>query len=95
MYALDAKTGAIVWETKTSSASGDILAQNGVVYMIGLGDGKLHAIDIVSGKHIWKLTSPDYESSQTNSFFEDAVSGDGQNIYVRSFLNLYCYKAAK
>lgn len=69
MYALDAKTGAIVWETKTSSASGDILAQNGVVYMIGLGDGKLHAIDIVSGKHIWKLTSPDYESSQTNSFF--------------------------
>jgi outer membrane protein assembly factor BamB len=95
MYALNPDTGDIIWQEQTSSAAGNMLFMNGVVYMVGLGDGKLHALDAQTGKHIWKLTSPDYESSQTNSFFEDAVSGDGQNIYVRSFLNLYCYKAAK
>ena len=95
MYALNPDTGDIIWQEQTSSASGDMLYMNGVIYIVGLGDGKLHAIDAQTGKHIWKFRSPDYESSNTNSSFEDAVTGDGQYVYVRSRLNLYCFKAAK
>ncbi|MBL7992102.1 MAG: PQQ-binding-like beta-propeller repeat protein [Candidatus Kapabacteria bacterium] len=95
MFALNAETGDIIWQEKTSSGSGDMLYMNGVIYIIGLGDGKLHALDAKTGKHLWKFHSPDNESSNNNSSFEDAVVGDGKNIYVRSYLHLYCFKAAK
>jgi outer membrane protein assembly factor BamB len=95
MYALNPDTGDIIWQEPTSSASGDMHYMNGVIYIVGLGDGKLHALDANTGKHIWRLTAPDSESSKGQSSFEDAVTGDGQYIYVRSFLNLYCYKAAR
>ena len=95
MYALNAETGDILWQEKTSSGSGDMLYMNGIIYIVGLGDGNLHALDAKTGKHIWKFRSPDDDPSKGNSSFVDAVAGDGQYIYVRSFLNLYCYKAAK
>ena len=94
MYALDNNTGNTIWETKTTTASGDMFVMNGVAYMVGLGDGRLHAVDIQSGKRIWWLTCPDNQTNSDSSF-EDAVTGDGQYIYVRSRLNLYCFKAAK
>jgi outer membrane protein assembly factor BamB len=94
MYALDINDGKIIWETKTTTASGDMFVMNGVAYMVGLGDGRLHAIDIQSGKRIWWLVCPDKQTNGDSSF-EDAVTGDGQYVYVRSRLNLYCFKAAK
>jgi outer membrane protein assembly factor BamB len=95
MYALNPETGDILWQTKTSSASGNLFQMNGVVYMTGLGDGKLHAVDASTGKKLWELRSPDNKPTNGNSFFTETVTGDGQYIYVRSFLNLYCYKAAR
>ena len=89
MYALDPNTGMILWEIKTTTASGDIFAMNGIVYMVGLGDGRLHAIDIQTGKRLWRLRLPNNED------FSGNVTGENGFVYVHSRLNLYCYKAAK
>lgn len=94
MYALDPTLGSIIWQSKTTtSASSLLFYMNGIVYMTGLGDGRLYAIDVKTGKFIWKHSCP-YENGKPSSFTV-TVTGDKDRIYVNSFLNLYCYKAAK
>lgn len=66
---------------------------NGVVYLVG-GDGNLYAIDGKQGTIIWKMRSPD-DDGRSGSFFTGKVVGANGKIYARSFLNLYCYKAAR
>jgi outer membrane protein assembly factor BamB len=95
LYCIDIATGKIVWKTPTGGSSTGLLHLNGIIYLASIGDGKLYAIDANTGAYIWQLRSPDYESSNKQSFFKDNVTTDGKNIFVSTYLNLYCYKAAR
>jgi outer membrane protein assembly factor BamB len=66
---------------------------NGVVYVVSPGGGKLYAFDGKTGTKLWDFKSPDDNGS--GSSFDGIVTGANGRIYVRSFLNLYCYKAAR
>jgi outer membrane protein assembly factor BamB len=95
LFCLNTSDGNILWKTPTGGSSTGLLYLNGIIYLASSGDGKLYAIDANTGAYIWQIRSPDYESSNKQSFFTDNVATDGKNIFVRSYLNLYCYKAAR
>jgi outer membrane protein assembly factor BamB len=95
LFCLNASTGAVIWKTSTKGLSSTLLHLNGVIYLTSIGDGKLYAIDANTGAYIWQLRSPDDESSGGQSYFKDNVTTDGKNIFVSTYLNLYCYKAAR
>jgi len=95
LYCIDPSNGKILWKTSTEGSSVGLLYLNDVIYLTSFGNGKLYAIDANTGAYIWQLTSPDYESSNKQSFFKDNVTTDGKNIFVSTYLNLYCYKAAR
>jgi outer membrane protein assembly factor BamB len=93
LYGFDKKNGTILWKTKTAGSVTGLFFMNGVVYLVG-GDGNLYAVDGKTGAIIWKMRSPD-DDGRSQSFFTGKVAGANGRIYVRSFLNLYCYKAAR
>ena len=95
LFCLNALNGAVVWKTTTTlgGLASSLLHLNGVLYFAS--DGYLYAIDASTGARIWRITSPDNESSNGQSFFKGNVTTDGKNIFVSTYLNLYCYKAAR
>jgi glucose dehydrogenase len=95
LFCLNALNGAVVWKTTTTlgGLANNLLYLNGVLYFAS--DGYLYAIDASTGARIWRITSPDNESSNGQSFFKGNVTTDGKNIFVSTYLNLYCYKAAR
>ncbi len=94
MYALDPDNGTILWTERTSGTSSRPFVMNSVIYFTGGGDGLLHALDAATGKHIWKLESPDLKRNGGAWFFDTVTGADGK-IYVSSYLSLFCYKAAR
>lgn len=93
LQAFEPETGKVLWKTKTAGSVTGLFFMNGVVYLIG-GDGNLYAVDGKQGTIIWKMRSPD-DDGRSRSFFTGKVVGANGKIYARSFLNLYCYKAAR
>ena len=97
-YGLDLETGNISWITTTTGNNGQPYALNGVAYFTSNGDGKLHALDIATGDYIWKIDSPD--DSSNNSFRGELTGIPGKNgekgrIFTSSFLNAFCFEAAR
>lgn len=93
LQSFEPATGKVLWKTKTAGSVTGLFFMNGVVYLVG-GDGNLYAIDGKQGTIIWKMRSPD-DDGRSGSFFTGKVVGANGKIYARSFLNLYCYKAAR
>ena len=55
LYALNAKTGEIIWEFKTDDdVISNVAVEQGIVYF-GSDDGFLYAVDVISGQQIWKF----------------------------------------
>ncbi len=94
LHAFDSQTGKLVWKVKASGTSRRPFYMNGVVYIVGVGDGKFYAFDAKTGDKIWAFDSPD-NGQGAGSSFTGIVTGANGKIYVRSYLNLYCYKAAR
>jgi outer membrane protein assembly factor BamB len=100
IYGLDPTTGSELWREKSSGTSTRLVYQDGVVYYAGGGDGLLHAVDVQTGKHLWKLQSPDFKSN-SDAYFWGMVAGlPAQNgkkgrIFASTGLNVYCYEAVK
>jgi outer membrane protein assembly factor BamB len=94
MYAFDTQTGKLLWKVETYGTARRPFYMNGVVYVVSPGGGHLYALDGKTGAVIWKFTSPD-DDGQSGSSFTGIVTGANGKIYVRSYLNLYCYKAAR
>src|SRR5690606_28108197 len=55
LYALNAKTGTEIWKTPSAGTSSHLVCLDGYIYYIGGGDGSLHAVELSTGKRIWKL----------------------------------------
>jgi outer membrane protein assembly factor BamB len=94
LYCLNSENGTILWQIKTSGSTKTPFYMNGIIYLIGGGDGLLYAIDASDGKVLWKTVSPD-NASNKQTFFTGVVTGKDGKIYASSYLNLYCYKAAR
>ena len=94
LHAFDSQTGKLLWKVKASGTSRRPFYMNGIVYIVGVGDGKFYAFDAKTGDKIWAFDSPD-NGQGAGSSFTGIVTGANGKIYVRSYLNLYCYKAAR
>ena len=100
IYGLDPQTGAQRWKEKSSGTSTRLYYQNGVVYYAGGGDGLLHAVDVLTGKHLWKLQSPDTKRS-SSAFFQGMVAGVAGSggspgrIIANTGFSIVAYQAAR
>ncbi len=98
-YCLNPENGTILWKTESSGTSGRMSYLNGIVYFVGGSTGKLHAIDIYTGKHVWKIDASKLGEPNSSSFKTNAVyvfpteSGNPAKIIALSHLNAYCFDA--
>lgn len=90
LYCFDAFTGKELWQRGGISSMAKPLYMNGVFYAT---NSYLYAVDAQTGTLLWKKESPDKDNSQSQ-FYGNVVGANGK-IYASSFLNLYCFKAAK
>ena len=101
LYALDPETGRQLWKEKSSGTSSPMAYLNGVVYFVGGGDGLLHAVEVATGKHLWRLHSPDLKNN-SGAWFKRYVSvlppkneDEKGKVLVSSYLSAFCYEAAR
>ena len=72
---------------------------NGIVYFVGGSSGKLHAIDVNTGKHVWKLDAlklgePDWGHFKTNAVYVFPAEGNkSAKVIALSHLYAYCFEA--
>ncbi len=98
LYALDLKTGQEVWQVPSSGTSTEMQYLNGVVYFVGGGDGWLHAVEVETGKHIWKLVSPYDSNGDYFIGYCAVVAAEGNKkgtVIAASGLNAFAYEAER
>ena len=99
-YCLDPQTGQQLWQEKSSGTSSPISYLNEVIYFLGGGDGRLHAIDATNGKHLWQIVSPD-ETLNAGAWFYGtctvlpAKEGRKGRVMATTGLSAYCYEAIR
>ncbi len=99
-YCLDPATGRQLWKEQSAGTSTPLTYLNGVLYFLGGGDGKLHAIDANTGKHLWRVESPDLKQNSGAWFYGICVAVPGQGgskgrIVATTGLNAYGYEAIR
>ena len=47
-----------MWKVESGGTTSPIAFMNGVAYFSGGSDGRLNAIDVATGRYIWKLKRP-------------------------------------
>ena len=107
LYALDLHTGAQEYKVKSSGSCGAMSYLNGIVYYVGGGDGLLHAVEVSTGRHLWKIKSPDVDKYSGAFFLPQALGAfpggsDGRGpanghgwVVLSTTLNTYAYQAAR
>jgi outer membrane protein assembly factor BamB len=100
LMCLYANSGKLLWDIRSSGSSTALSYLNGVVYFVGGGDGKLHAVDAETGEYIWKIESPDIGKNKYAVFsgmcaVVPGVGSEKGKIVVTSGLNAYCYEAIR
>jgi outer membrane protein assembly factor BamB len=100
LYCLDALTGNLLWKTQNTGTCSELSYLNGILYYLGGGDGLLHAVDTDTGKHLWKLQSPDLGTNSGAWFYGVCVAVPGQNgkkgvVVGTTGLNAYGYEAIR
>ena len=101
LYGIDPTTGRELWKEKSSGTSSHLVAHNGIVYFVGGGDGLLHAVEIATGKHVWKIRSPD-EEKNSGAFFMPFVAivppargGEKAIVVVNSYIGAMAFEAVR
>jgi outer membrane protein assembly factor BamB len=100
LYCLDINTGQVLWKEQNTGTCSPISYLNGILYYLGGGDGKLHAVDADTGKHLWKLTSPDVTKNSGAFFYGLCAAVPGKNgqkgrVIGTTGLNAYCFEAIR
>lgn len=91
LYCFDAFTGKELWQRGGISSNNPPLYMNGVFYAI---NSYLYAVDAKTGALLWERLPSDHNDNSQSGFTGNIVGANGK-IYVSSFLNLYCFKAAR
>jgi outer membrane protein assembly factor BamB len=97
LYCLDPFSGSQLWQTKGSGTSSRLAYLNGIVYFVGGGDGKLHAVEATTGKTVWLLDGEKYFDSMFAAYnpvyvFE-AKDGEPARVIALSLGSAYCFEA--
>ena len=98
-YGLNPEDGSILWRTETAGTSGRMSYLNGIVYFVGGSTGKLHALDVNTGKHVWKIDAENLGEPYGSSFKTNAVyvfpaaNGSPAKVIALTHLNAYSFKA--
>ena len=98
-YCLNPENGTIIWKTESSGTSGRMSYLNGIVYFVGGSTGKLHAIDLSTGEHVWKINASNLGESNASNFKTNAVyvfeaeNGNPARVIALSHLNAYSFEA--
>jgi outer membrane protein assembly factor BamB len=100
LFCLNAVNGIINWQIRSSGSSTPLSILNGIIYFVGGGDGKLHAVDAETGAYLWKIDSPDKGKNKWAVFsgmcaVVPGVGLEKGKIVVTTGLNAYCYEAIK
>jgi outer membrane protein assembly factor BamB len=94
MICYEVETGNILWQgddnISTSAASSLILFED-VLYYISASDGKLHGIDANTGKHVFKMDSPD-RKARGDGTFQTSITLDksARKIYIPTYYSALC-----
>jgi outer membrane protein assembly factor BamB len=99
-YCFDLATGRQIWKEQSSGTSTQLTYLNGVLYFLGGGDGKLHALDANTGQHHWRLESPDLKKNSGAWFYGVCVAVPGKDgnkgrIVATTGLSAYGYEAIR
>ena len=93
-YCLDAFTGEQIWK-KTDSASSpqNMIHHKGIVYCASRGRGKLFAIDIETGEHLWAEDSPNKKKDDRALFTTGiAIDHELEYLYTTDRFFIMCLK---
>lgn len=99
IYCYEPISGNLLWKTKGSGTSSKMSYLNGVVYFNGGASGKLHAIDIRSGKTVWKIDPKLVGEHKEEIFMGTAIyTIPGENGKKGKVISLtgnyaYCFEA--
>ena len=85
-FALDARTGALLWDSGLHTASSPAVV-NGVVYTVSNTDNKVYALNAATGKPLWS-----YQAS--NNTFSSPALANGIVYIGASDGNVYSLNAA-
>ncbi len=77
MFALNPNTGEEIWkETGSGETCGNMVYYDGMVYFNCLGTGKLYAVDVETGEHVWAEHPPNRKKGFKDASFYDGVAVD-------------------
>ncbi|MBK9291890.1 MAG: PQQ-binding-like beta-propeller repeat protein [Bacteroidetes bacterium] len=99
-YCLNPQTGEQLWRTQSAGTSSPISYLNGVVYFAGGSTGRLHAIEVATGKMLWsinvdRLGEKGGMFSYNGIYVLPASGGKPAKVIALSGLYAYCFEAAK
>ncbi len=100
LYCVDITNGNMLWKEQNTGTCSELSYLNGVVYYLGGGDGLLHAVDAETGKHLWKVKSPDLGANSGAWFYGVCVAVPGKNgkkgvVVATTGLHAYGYEAIR
>jgi outer membrane protein assembly factor BamB len=100
LSAINVSTGKVFWSVTSAPSISYMSELNGIVYYASSADGRIHAVDIETGKHIWLLKSPDATKNPDDYFMQQCIVIPGDfrqknRIIVSSFSHAYCFEAVK
>ena len=81
IYALDARTGTILWNTPLGGAITSLVEANGVVF-VGSYDHNIYALNATNGLLLWNYKAGDVVSSPIVTNGIVYFSSDDQNVYA-------------
>jgi outer membrane protein assembly factor BamB len=93
-YCFNAYTGEELWK-KTNSASSpkNMVHHKGIIYTVGRGEGRLFAIDIETGEHLWRERPPNhYLDSRATFSNRVTLDPDSEYLYLDDGFFLLCIK---
>jgi hypothetical protein len=102
LYGINLETGQTLWTGEGAGTSSRLHDRvlNGVLYFVGGSSGAFHAVDIKTGKTLWRLDPYNYEES--NAYWNVGTVycsdlGDDKNGYIiiQNTLNTYCFEAIR
>jgi outer membrane protein assembly factor BamB len=92
LMAFNLMTGAVIWNEPLSGTASPLQFHDCVLYTVGGGDGLLHAVDVSSGKHLYKMVSPDTQQNSDLYFDNCTVDHDNNKIILTNFRYLMSYQ---
>ncbi len=95
IFALNPHTGEEIWrETGSGETCGDMVYHDGMVYFNCLGTGKLYAVDVETGEHVWAEHPPNRKKGFKGASFYDGVAVDPERgvLYTSDEFFALCIK---